>query len=232
MPTTNKPKKRGFDDPTALIRSAIVEGSFLPNERLVEEDLVPRFNANRSAVRLALARLEQEGLVIREPYRGVRVRLVSGEEAIEIMETRAVLESLIIRHAAKKVTVDQIKGLKAILAELRTFVDSNDMDAYVDGNWRLHQAIVRIGNHATSSKLLHALSGQSVISQFRPFLEPGRPEDLLHEHEELVAALANRDPDKVERLMRTHLDKATEVVRHRMQKIDASQAPRRQRTGT
>lgn len=231
MPKTTEPKKRGFDDPTVLIRSAIIEGKFLPNERLVEEDLVPRFNANRSAVRLALARLEQEGLIIREPNRGARVRLVSGKEAIEIMETRAVLESLIIRHAAQKVTDQQIKALKAILAELRTCVDNHDMDAYVEGNRRLHEAIVEIGDHATSSKLLHALSGQSVISQFRPFLEPGRPEDLLREHEELVAALAKRDPDKVEHLMRAHLDKATEVVRNRMHKAEAGEE-RPRRTGT
>lgn len=227
-----QPRKRGFDDPTALIRAAIVDGQFLPNERLIEEELVPRFNANRSAVRLALARLEQEGLVIREPNRGARVRLVSGEEAIEIMETRAILESLIIRHAAMKVTDAQIKVLKGQLAQLRANLASGDMDGYVEGNRLLHETFVEISGHATAAKLLHGLHGQSVISQFRPFLEPGRPDDLLREHEELVAALAKRDPDLVERLMRVHLDQATEVVRERMNRVETGVPQRRQRTGT
>jgi len=215
--------KRGFDDPTALIRAAIIEGRFLPNERLVEEDLVPRFNANRSAVRLALARLEQEGLIIREPNRGARVRLVSGKEAIEIMETRSMLESLIVRHAAHKVTDVQLTNLRSQLGELERLITEGDMISYADGNRKLHQTFVDIGDHPTSAKLLSALSAQSVISQFRPFLEPGRPEDLLREHEELVEALAQRDPNRIETLMRTHLDKATDVVRQRMERIDARQ---------
>lgn len=215
--------KRGFDDPTALIRAAIIEGHFLPNERLVEEDLVPRFNANRSAVRLALARLEQEGLIIREPNRGARVRLVSGKEAIEIMETRTMLESLIVRHAARKVSDAQLADLRSQLEVLKGLIAEGDMIGYADGNRKLHQTFVDIGDHQTSAKLLLGLSAQSVISQFRPFLEPGRPEDLLHEHEELVEALAQRDPDRIEVLMRKHLDQATEVVRQRMERMDKRQ---------
>ncbi len=219
-----KPKKRGFDDPTQMIRDAIIEGDFLPNERLVEEDLAPRFNVNRSALRMALARLEQEGLVTRQPNRGVRVRLVSGQEAIEIMETRSMLESLIARHAAVKITDTELDELRALLEELRRYIEEGDMIAYAEGNHRLHARIVSIGEHATAAKLLAGLSAQSVISQFRPFLEPGRPEDLWQEHRELVEALASRDPTRVELLMRTHLDKATEVVNTRRQRMEKGAA--------
>lgn len=203
-----------------MIREAIVEGHFLPNERLVEEDLVPRFKANRSAVRLALARLEQEGLVIREPNRGARVRLVSGNEAIEIMETRSMLESLIARHAALKITDDALAQLRKLLQELRRLIEEGDLISYAEGNRQLHARIVAIGDHPTAAKLLLGLSAQSVISQFRPFLEPGRPEDLWHEHEALVEALASRDPDRVEHLMRVHLDKATQVIHARLRRLE------------
>lgn len=224
---TPSDKKRGFDDPTAHIRSAIIDGRFLPNERLVEEDLVPRFNANRSAVRLALARLEQEGLIVREPNRGARVRLVPADEAIQIMEARAVLEALVVRHAAVKIRDAQVASLRGLLEELRECLRREDLEAYVEGNKRFHQAIVEIGDHPICSRLLHSLNGQSVISQFRPILQPGRPSELLREHEQLVDALADRDPDTVERLMREHLDKATEAVRQRMARSDAASAARR-----
>ncbi len=215
-----KPTKRGFDDPTTMIRDAIIEGHFLPNERLVEQDLVPHFKANRSAVRLALARLEQEGLIIREPNRGARVRLVSGKEAIEIMETRSMLESLIARHAAIKITDDALAELRKLLEDLHQLIEEGDLIGYAEGNRQLHARIVAIGDHPTAAKLLLALSAQSVISQFRPFLEPGRPEDLWREHQELVEALALRDPDRVERLMRAHMDKATQVINSRLQRLE------------
>jgi len=216
--------KRGLDDPTQPIREAIIGGEFLPNERLVEEDLAPRFKVSRSALRMAFARLEQEGLVTRQPNRGVRVRLVSGREAIEIMQARAMLESLTARQAAMKVSDAQLEELRALLLELRGDIDSGDLIAYAQGNQRLHDRIVSIGDHATAAKLLLGLRAQSVISQFRPFLESGRPEDLWQEHAELVEALASRDPDRVESLMRAHLDRATQVIHTRLQRIESGAA--------
>ena len=54
------------------LREAIVRGEIAPNSRLVESDVVTSFNMSRGAVRNALIRLEQEGLVVREPHRGAR----------------------------------------------------------------------------------------------------------------------------------------------------------------
>ena len=74
------------------LRDAIVTGRFQPSERLVEVDVARELGVGRSAVRTALARLEHEGLVEHERHRGARVRLVGAREAVEILETRAVLE--------------------------------------------------------------------------------------------------------------------------------------------
>src|SRR5262249_31794358 len=63
------------------LRSAIVGGRLQPNERLVEADLTRATGASRSAVRTALVRLAQEGLVEHERNRGARVRLVDEQEA-------------------------------------------------------------------------------------------------------------------------------------------------------
>ena len=64
------------------LRDAIVSGELLPSERLVEEDLSRRLGIGRAAVRMALARLEHDGLVEHERHRGARVRRVSEEEAV------------------------------------------------------------------------------------------------------------------------------------------------------
>ena len=212
-----RPIRRGLDDPTGPIRDAIIGGSFLPNERLIEEDLVRRFKANRGAVRLALARLEQEGLVVREPNRGARVRLVAGKEAVEIMEARAMLEALVARHAAIKLTQQDLRNLHAILRELKSLIAEGDMIGYSGANMRLHTAIVDIADHATAARLLLGLRAQSVIFQYRQTLQPGRVEELMHEHEALVQALASRDPDAAEKAMRSHLDNAADTLKGRLQ---------------
>ena len=76
------PRADGYED----LRNAIVSGELLPGERLLEEDLSAKLGLGRAAVRMALARLEHDGLVERERHRGARVRRVSQSEAVEILE--------------------------------------------------------------------------------------------------------------------------------------------------
>ena len=92
----------GSSDLTARLREAITSGRFMPNERLIEAELVRSFRANRANIRIALAMLDQEGLVVRERNRGARVRLVSDQEAIEIAEARQAVETMVARQAAAR----------------------------------------------------------------------------------------------------------------------------------
>jgi DNA-binding GntR family transcriptional regulator len=215
---TKRLSKHGFDNPTGQIRDAITGGSFFPNERLIEEDLVQRFKTNRGAIRLALARLEQEGLVMREPNRGARVRLVSEKEAIEIMEARAMLESLLARHAALKATPQDIKNLREILRELAGLIKNGDMVGYVAANMRFHSTIVDIAAHPTAARLLLGLRAQSVVFQYRRILQPGRVATVMHEHEKLVRVLASKNPDAAEKAMRSHWDDMATALKARLQR--------------
>src|SRR4051812_49156303 len=69
------------DDGYRALRDAIVAGELLPSERLVEEALARRLGLGRAAIRMALVRLEHDGLVERERNRGARVRRAGGGAA-------------------------------------------------------------------------------------------------------------------------------------------------------
>src|SRR3981081_4055812 len=116
--TPPAPADRGGDVYQRL-RNEIVSGGFHPNERLVEADLALRLDAGRTAIRAALVRLDQEGLVTREPNRGApgrsraaRVPPVSDREALEIEEVRVILEQMIVRHAAERLTATDLRDLR------------------------------------------------------------------------------------------------------------------------
>src|SRR5687767_11675318 len=98
------------------LRDAIVRGDLAPDARLVESDISTAFDMSRGAVGTALIRLEQDGLVVREPHRGARVRRVGDEEAVEILEARAVLEGLAARQAADRVDESRHARLRTFLA--------------------------------------------------------------------------------------------------------------------
>ena len=198
-----------------LLRAAIVGGRLQPNQRLVEADLTEMLGVSRSAVRTALVRLAQEGLVDHERNRGAKVRFVDEHEAAEILESRMVLEGLAARSAASNVSEQQVAQLRALLEEMRSRLDDGDLLGASELNATLHARLLEIGGHRTVSRLVATLNSQLVRFQYKTILVPGRAEQSLAEHRAIVDAVAAGDPDAAEQAVREHLAHVVEAMRAR-----------------
>lgn len=197
------------------LRAAIVRGEIAPDARLVEADLSTAFAMSRGAVRTALIRLEQDGLVVREPHRGARVRRVSDGEAVEILEARAVLEGLAARQAAERIDDAGRARLGSYLARQRALFAAGDLLGASDVNAELHATLLDLSGHGTAIRLIGTLSAQSVRYQYRTILIPGRPAASLAEHTAIVEALLAGQADEAESAMRRHLLNVAGAVEHR-----------------
>jgi DNA-binding GntR family transcriptional regulator len=198
------------------LRLAIMDGLLLPSERLLEMELSNRFNAPRSAIRSAIFRLERDGLVEHERNRGAKVRVVGEAEAIEILETRALLEGLAARRAAERVTDVAATELQALKAGMREQVDSGDLAEASDVNMRIHAKIVELAAHETISRLLASLNTNLVRYQYRTILVPERPEASFAEHSAIIDAVIEGNPQAAEHEMRSHLHQVTDALRTRV----------------
>jgi len=180
------------------LRAEISRGDLLPGFRLVEADLVEVLGVSRGSVRLALDALVAERLVERVPNRGARVRVVSAAEAVEITECRLPLEALLARKAAERVTDAEAGRLRAHLGTMTAAVDSGDLITYGELIQQLHGLVAGAARHAVAADLVGKLQAQLVRHQFRLSVRPGRPRVSLAELAELVAAIADRDPDRAD----------------------------------
>lgn len=194
------------------LRDAIVRGDLAPDARLVESDLSSTFAMSRGAVRTALIRLEQDGLVTREPHRGARVRRVSDEEAVEILHARAVLEGLVVRRAAERIDAAGGTRLRASLARQRDLLERGDLLGASEANAELHATLLELSDHAIAARLIHSLNAQTVRHQYRTILIPGRSAASVDEHAAIVDAVAAGEPDAAEMAMRRHLFNVAEAV--------------------
>jgi DNA-binding GntR family transcriptional regulator len=215
MSSSAVPARSGSQRAYELLREAIVGGRLQPNERLVEADLTGMLHASRSAVRTALVRLAQEGLVEHERNRGAKVRLIGEEEAAEILESRMVLEGLAARYAARNATKADAAELRAIVKEMRSLLNAGDLLGASDLNATLHARLLEIAGNETVSRLVGALSSQLVRFQYRTILLPGRAEQSYAEHRAIVAAVAKGDPDAAEQAVRVHLSHVVDALRAR-----------------
>ncbi len=195
------------------LREGIITGRFQSNERLVEADLSRVLGAGRTAIRAALVRLDQEGLVTREPNRGARVRLVSDREALEIEQVRVALEQLLARQAATRMTPADLLDLRGIFRQMTDRVEAGDPLGYSELNARFHQKIWAIADQTVAATLVANLKSQSIRFQYRTILQPGRPQGSLREHGLIVEALASGDPDASEAAMREHLSQVVETLK-------------------
>jgi DNA-binding GntR family transcriptional regulator len=199
--------------PRDALRKAILDGVFLPGERLVEATLCERFGASRFIIRAALVDLAAEGLVEVQRNRGALVRKISFEEAIEITEVRMVLEGLVAARAAARVTDEQASELDEIALLMRRAVAADEFRRYSELNRRLHGMIQTIAGHETADRLITTMRAQLVRHQYTLSLLPGRPATSLPQHERIVEAIRARSPEAAEAAMRDHIASVIEAMR-------------------
>lgn len=186
----------------------IVVGALKPNERLSEQALVERFGASRAPVREAIQKLEAKSLVVRVPNAGARVVSLSLEELKDIYEVRLELEGMACRLAAQRMTEDEIVELKQLLAEHEADIQASQGQSYYQkaGDLDFHYRIIQ---GAKNSRLHQMLCGELYhlvrMYRYQTSTNKQRPTHALTEHHRIVEAIANRDSELAELLMRRHI---------------------------
>ncbi|MFC5584909.1 GntR family transcriptional regulator [Nitratireductor kimnyeongensis] len=120
------------------LRKAIIEGELAEGEHLRQDHIAQMFNTSRIPVREALQRLEQDGLVTTQRYKGTVVAALSTVEIEEIFEFRALLESEMIRLAVPHLTDEQ---LSAARSNLETFAATSDPGGWGEANRNFHYSL-------------------------------------------------------------------------------------------
>lgn len=216
--TAMPPKSRSDHKPNVLtvieaIRTALVNGTYVPNQRLTEMDLCEELGASRATIRTALAALANEGLIETIPHRGARVRAIPLSEAIEITEVRIAIESLCVAKVCEKITADEVTEFRQLAKTMTEAVQSADLATYAEANKKLHRRIIEISGQKTAAAVLSRLRGQSVRYQFRLAMQAGRPAVSLPEHLEIIDALCNRDEARARKAIEVHLKSVIDALR-------------------
>ncbi|MBN8489139.1 MAG: GntR family transcriptional regulator [Burkholderiales bacterium] len=186
------------------ITTAIVERRLMPGTKLAEQKLADIFQVSRTLVRQALNQLSRDRLVTLEPARGAFVAMPSPEEARQVFEVRAMIESAMARQLCACITDAQVAELRRHLKAEREAVARTD----VPGRTRLladfHVLLARMmGNEVLAQLLEELLRRSSLISLM--YQSAHSAEASQAEHEAIVDALARRDSRAVVRLMEHHL---------------------------
>jgi GntR family transcriptional regulator of vanillate catabolism len=214
-------RKTGSDTPGAVtlsqsvtdrLRSAILEGHFMPSEKLQEVSLSAMLNASRTPVRAALHSLTVEGLLEYVPNRGYSVRSMDIEKAMSAFDVRGALEGLAARLAAQNgLDETAMADFRWALEEGDRIIDKgrlepDDQALFSEVNVRLHGAILRSANNQLLSDMMRICQNRPISSDRTVLWSDYRWVRRSHDdHHRLFDAILTRDGARAEQLMREHI---------------------------
>src|SRR3954465_8219811 len=120
------------------IERAILAGEYAPGTKLIEAALAQKMGVSRGPIREAFRMLEEAGLVRTEKNRGVFVRDIPIDEAVEIFDLRAAMDELVGRQLATHITTTQMKEVRGLVDSMEKAVKAEDAYNYHLLNLRFH----------------------------------------------------------------------------------------------
>ena len=208
------------------LRDMILSGQLRPSERISELQAVDITGVSRTPVRLALVRLEDEGLLQAIPSGGFMVKAFSERDILDSIELRGTLEGLAARFAAERgASARSLEPLKECLADLDQLVRQDPVSveafsSYVTLNARFHALLAELSGSApvirqidrASSMPFASPSGfvmaQSSLPEAHQILLVGQDH-----HRIVVDAIENREGTRAEAVMREHARLAARNLR-------------------
>jgi phosphonate utilization transcriptional regulator len=202
----------------------ILAGELAPGEKLTEVALAARLGVSRGPLREAFRMLDEAGLVRTEKNRGVFVRHIPLEEALEIFDLRAAMDELVGRRLAERIDPAALRELRGLVDRMEQSVKARDTDAYHLLNLRFHDRLVELAGNAKLTAIYRKLIKELSLFRRMNLADATLLPVSASEHRSIVKAIASGDPEAAGRAMYEHVMESKErTVRNR---ASARPAPR------
>ncbi len=187
------------------IERLILSGELAPGAKLAEVALSSRLGISRGPIREAFRGLTEAGLVRLEKNRGVFVRDIALEEAVEIYDLRAVMDELVGRRLAVSITAAEIRALKNIVDRMQQAAKAGDADAYHLLNLEFHDVLVGYTGNRKLAAIYRKLVKELALFRRRNLNARAALLRSVAGHRRILKAIASRDGEYAARVMYDHV---------------------------
>ena len=195
-----------------ILHAALLGCTIAPGEEVSEAGLAKRFNIGKGAVRLALARLRQQGLVTVMARRGYRVAPITLRKVRDVFEMLRILEPIAARRAAGLVDADRLHQLDAVCTASYNVNDPVTLKTFIQAERQFHVAVAEAsGNHRLATDLYSLWDEVSRLFNLGRIYER-RNDGIVRGHKALVAALTSGNAAEAERLARDEINTLFDLV--------------------
>lgn len=197
----------------SALRQAILDFHLKPGQRLVERELIEQLGVSRTTVREALRELTSEGLVTVIPQRGAMVTAPRLEDAEDLYEVRASLESLVVQRFVERATDDEVVQLQETVDYLeRISAETDDIRTLLAAKDRFYAVLIAGARSSALQQLLEGIQARVQVLRATSLSEQGRKPEVIRELRGVVGAIADRDAELASRLCAEHVHAASKTA--------------------
>ena len=188
------------------LRQAILKGELEPGERLMEIQLAERLGVCRTPIRVAIRKLELEGLVLMIPRKGAEVARISEKNLRDVLEVRRSLEELAIELACQRMDDEQIQQLEEAQKAFAQAIQKGSAMEIAESDEHYHDVIYQGTDNSRLVQILNNLREQMYRYRLEYIKDADKRQILLAEHENILKAVKNRRTAEAKEAMRIHID--------------------------
>lgn len=210
-----------IDEPPATLREialvrmrrAIISGLFEPSERLVERTLCDQLAVSRSVIREVIRHLEAEGLVEMLAKQGPIVARLDWNDARQIYDIRAALESTAVADCAKLAGPEVKKQLKEAIGELERTSKQASPLGVLDATTEFYRIIFKASGHNIAWEIVSRLNSRVSRLRVMTLSTSNRMISGPAQIREIFAAIDTNNPEKASAACRAHVEAAAAIAR-------------------
>jgi DNA-binding GntR family transcriptional regulator len=234
LPKSTRKKLSKADIVYDFLLNGIIEGSWLPGDRINDKEIAEHLGVNRLAVREALSRLIQNDVIEQEQWKGYHIREITEHDVQSLVEVRISLEELAMRLFLKQHEVVQNQTLELMsntITDSLAYLEKGDHAKYMEIDFQFHELLYGAsGNHMISRIIANTRITTSIMrnlsmgKEFNEFKEAALISSK--EHEQILHALEARDLEQAYAALNAHLGNTFvyNILRHIHQKQYSKEA--------
>jgi len=194
----------------ASLRQAIRDFELQPGQRLVERELIEKLGVSRTTIREAIRELSTEGLVTVVPQRGAVVATPSLDDATDLYEVRASLESLVVQRFVERASDEQVQRLVQTVEDLASVTTAaTGIREILRAKDHFYAVLIEGARSLALQQLLEGIQGRVQVLRATSLSEQGRPLEVVDELRGIVEAIARRDAKTASKRCAAHVRAAS-----------------------
>jgi DNA-binding GntR family transcriptional regulator len=183
----------------------IIFGRLQPKEHLIEDEIMARTNTSRHAVRRAFEEMERNGLVIRQPNKGVRVRSYTRKEIEDLYEVREVLEARAAASIRLPVSKDLVDRLTTIQTKHERASDKGNVVELFETNNLFHETLYQACSNAVLAEAIRMYSLLTHTIRMRNMSDKSWRKEAVRQHWAMIKLLSGKDSKALVALCLNHI---------------------------